>query len=185
MELRFDFRRDPEERRRGPPSGGRYRNPELLNTEQRNKPRTRPPPGVPRSPQDPPPESLPKGCPALGLWGPGEPHHGASPEERRPGRLGSGALELGPSVRRPGSRVPPRGLHPRRSSRSGSPTVHQSPHVLVSSPQVCAGLGAAGGRRGRRRARGAGAVGAGTRGAATRAGGRGRGGSRPAVVSAR
>lgn len=179
--LRPPNRRDPEERRRGPPSGGRYRNPELLNTERRNKPRTRPPPGVPRSPQDPPPESLPKSCPALGLWGPGEPHHGAPPEERRPGRLGSGTLELGPSVRRPGSRVPPRGLHARRSSRSGSPTVHQSPHVLVSSPQVCAGLGAAGGRR----ARGAGAVGAGTRRAATRTGGRGRGGSRPAVVSAR
>ena len=157
--LRPPNRRDPEERRRGPPSGGRYRNPELLNTERRNKPRTRPPPGVPRSPTT----ALP-------------PRSGA--------RDDSGAVPCN-SVRRPGSRVPPRGLHPRRSSRSGSPTVHQSPHVLVSSPQVCAGLGAAGGRRGRRRARGAGAVGAGTRGAATRAGGRGRGGSRPAVVSAR
>lgn len=76
-------------------------------------------------------------------------------------------------------------IHPRRPSHLGSPTVHQSPHVLVTSPQVRAELGAAGGRRGGRGARGTGAVGAGTRGAAARAGGRGRRGSRPAVAPAR
>lgn len=55
----------------------------------------------------------------------------------------------------------------RRTAHPESPTVHQPPHVLVTSPQVRAEVRAVCGRR----ARGAGAVGSGTRRAAARAGG--------------
>lgn len=156
-----------------PPFGGRSRNPGATENQRRNKPRARAP--ASKRPQDHASPGPPSRR-AAGPWGSGAPHHRASPEERR---------VPADSQAVPWS-LPPLGLHPRRSSRSGSLTMHQSPHVLVSSPQVCAGLGgAAGRRRGGRGARGARAVGAGTRGAATWAGGRGRGGSRPAVVSAR
>lgn len=91
-----------------------------------------------------------------------------------------GARSVCPSPRR-ASTSP---LH-RRPSHSGSPTVHQSPHILVTSPQVRAELRASGGQRGGRRAWSARAVGAGARRAAARAGWRGRGGTQPVVASAR
>lgn len=163
-----------------PHSGGRFGIPELLQTEPGNKPPVGPPAsgrrGGPRGPRDDPLEPPPKSCQAFGLRDPGERHQRAFPKERRPGR---------PVCPSPGRAPAAARIHPRRPSRCGSPTVHQSPHVLVTSPQVRADFGAARGRRGGRGARGARAVGAGTRGAAARAGGCGRGGSRPAVAPAR
>lgn len=134
--------------------------------------------GRPRRPPGPPAAVPPEELPGLEApW----------PWRALPGRFTRGAAprrSICLSVL-PARDVPSLGLHPRSSSRFGSLTVHQSSHVLVSSPQVRTRFGSARGRRGGRGARDARAVDAGTRGAAARAGGRGRGGSRPAVVSAR
>lgn len=165
------------------PPGGR--NPELLQTEPGNKAPARClwASGRPQRPRDEPMEPFPKSRPASGA--PASPTGALSPKNGTPTARG-GAPALGPSVCHPGARLQPRGTPPQRlPPHSGSPTVHQSSHILVTSPQVSAELGAAGGCRGGRRARSAGAVGAGTRGAAAGAGGRGRGGSRPAVAWAR
>lgn len=123
--LRWDSEKDGGSRLRRPLQGS----PELPRTSGGTNPRARarlqasPGPRVPRT-------TLPKGSRAWGLRRSGEPHHRASPEERRVPADSRGALELAAARATPPTLLP-LGL---------TYHMHQSPHVLVSSPQVCAKL---------------------------------------------